>query len=396
MARNRPAQASGTPTAAQGLQSAASHGLLMTGVIILGTTTGILITAVTRYLAGMNGPPLPVVWCRDPALGHLPPLSGSTWLTAWQMNWLAAAVLIGLAAVYLAGVIAVSRQGRRPWPLWRTLCFLAGLGVAGLATMSAIAVYDMALFSAHMLGHLALVMVAPPLLVLGHPMTLALHATRNPWHGRIKRLLRSKVVALWFSPPVALASYGVIIVGTHLTVLMDHIMTKPWLGQLEHVAYLAVGYQFFALAIGDEPLRWRLSMPGKMFMLALAMAVDTFTGVILLQTTRGIAMAAEAPEGTDALAETHLGGALMWVLGDGIMALVMVVVAMLWSRQPEHRRRSRSGWLENARRSTLAGHLTEGTAEPTPDAAHMHDVDADEQTLAGYNAWLQRLDEHEV
>jgi putative copper resistance protein D len=100
-------------------------------------------------------------------------------------------------------------------------------------------------------------------------------------------------------------------------------------------------------------------------------------------------MSGDAPRNVDAIAETHLGGAIMWVGGDGIMALVAVCVAVMWLRLPESRRLGSSGWLEQARRRTLAEKLTPGTA----DERRSVDVDADDAALAGYNAWLARLND---
>ena len=333
--------------------------------LILAATATVLVIAIVRKLGGAHGPVLPVSWCRSTTMAILPPLSGTTWFTAWQTDWVALAVVAGLAALYLAGVVAVARQRARRWPVRRTLAFVAGLAVVVVATCSSIAVYDMAMFSAHMLGHLLLVMVAPPLLVAGRPLTLALHATRNPWHRRLRAIVRSRALGLWFCPPVALAAYAVVIVGTHLTGLMDVIMARPWAGQLEHLAYLLVGYQFFALVMGDEPLRWRLSMPAKELLLAVAMAVDTFTGVILLQSSQAITMSGGSPTHVDPLAETHLGGAIMWVGGDGIMVVIMIVVAVSWLRRPEYRRRSTRSWVEQARRANLESHTQSGPTPPS-------------------------------
>jgi putative copper resistance protein D len=318
---------------------------------------------------------------------QLPALTGARWVTSWQRDSVATAVTAALAACYLAGVVSVSRRRGRRWPLWRTVSFLAGLGVCLLATSSSIAVYDMVMFSAHMLGHLALVMVAPALLAGGRPMTLALHAAGNPWHRRLRAMVRSRAAGLWFCPPVALASYAVVIVGTHLTGLMGVIMAHPWAGQLEHLVYVLVGYQFFALVIGGDPLRWRLSMPAKELLLAVAMAVDTFTGVILLQSSQAISMAGPSPPHFDPLADTRLGGAIMWVGGDAIMAVIMVIVAVAWVRLPERRRRESRSWLEQARRDTFIAH----TAAVSETQA-IGDVDTDEQARAAYNAWLKRLD----
>ena len=56
--------------------------------------------------------------------------------------------------------------------------------------------------------------------------------------------------------------YASTIVLTHLTGLMSTVMSRPWLGQAEHGLYLGVGFVFFLLVFGDEPIRWRLSPPG--------------------------------------------------------------------------------------------------------------------------------------
>lgn len=367
-----------------------SRGFLGAGGLILAATATVLVVAIGRKLGGARGPVLPVSWCRRTTMAVLPPLSGRTWFTAWQTDRVALAVVAGLASLYLAGVVAVARQRARRWPVRRTFAFGAGLAVVVVATCSSIAVYDMAMFSAHMLGHLLLVMVAPPLLVAGRPLTLALHATRNPWHRRLRAIVRSRALGLWLSPPVALAAYAVVIVGTHLTGLMDVIMARPWAGQLEHLAYLLVGYQFFALVVGDEPLRWRLSMPAKQLLLAVAMAVDTFTGVILLQSSQAIQMGGGSPTHVDPLAETHLGGAIMWVGGDGIMVMIIIVVAVSWLRRPDYRRRSTRSWVEQARRANLDSHAIR-IGSPSGGDAPVRDVDTDDRALAAYNSWLGRL-----
>jgi len=69
-------------------------------------------------------------------------------------------------------------------------------------------VYDDVLLCAHMVQHLLLIMVAPPLLVYGRPVTLLLHATRNPWHGWVIRVVRSTTVTALTWPPFCVALYS--------------------------------------------------------------------------------------------------------------------------------------------------------------------------------------------
>jgi putative copper resistance protein D len=306
--------------------------------------------------------------------------------TKWQVNALALAVLVLVAAWYLtaAALVPVREPGTR-WPLQYTFTFLAGLVVCAYATNGAIAVYDQVLFTAHMAGHLALVMLAPALLVAGHPLDLALTASTPRRRERFARVLRGRVISVLLTPPIALASYTVVIVGSHLTGLMDTIMRNSWVGEIEHLVYVIVGCQFFVLVVGDHPIRWRLSSPVRWLLLAVGMAVDTFTGIVLMQGSSAVAMVHSARVSVDPLSDTRTGGAIMWFGGDGLMAIVMVALVIGWLRRVETDQADEKGWLEQARRATFSAHTgDESTAADT--------FDEDEAARASYNAWLANLE----
>jgi cytochrome c oxidase assembly factor CtaG len=349
----------------------------------------VLAVAVARYLTApadhaMHGMGTAQALSRASAGKPLRPLLGSALLSAWQLDALAVAVVVLLAAWYLTAValVPVRSPGLR-WPASRTASFLAGLAVCVFATNGSIAVYDQVLFSAHMIGHLALVMLAPALLMAGRPLTLALAAARRP--GGLRRVLAGRVLAVVTAPPVALACYAVVIVGSHLTGAMDSIMRSTWAGQVEHLVYLVVGCQFFVLITGDEPLRWRLSTPVRWLLLAVAMAVDTFTGIVLLQGTSAVAMLPDPALAVDALSDTRTGGAIMWFGGDGLMAAIMIVLVVGWLRRTDGA--SAGGWLDQARRSAFAEHSVNAEADSVPE-----DLDEDDAARASYNAWLASLD----
>jgi cytochrome c oxidase assembly factor CtaG len=226
-------------------------------------------------------------------------------------------------------------------------------------------------------------MVAPALIVAGRPLTLTLTVSQAPRRERIERIARGRLLSLLTAPPVALASYTAVIVGSHLTGVMDLVMRNAWAGQVEHLVYLVVGCQFFALVVGDEPLRWRLSTPARWLLLAVAMAVDTFTGLVLLEGTRVVGMVASAKVHVDPLSDTHTGGAIMWFGGDAVMAAIMITLVISWLRDAETSTADdERGWLEQARRATFAENTGTATAEG---------IDADESARASYNEWLAQL-----
>jgi cytochrome c oxidase assembly factor CtaG len=316
----------------------------------------------------------------------LPPFGWHAVLTEWQAAPAVTACVVLLAGLYAWGVVRVARQHpTHRWPMWRTALFMAGLAVVVLALQSGIGTYDDVLFWDHMIQHLMLIMVAPPLLIFGQPITLLLHASRNPLHAWVKRILRSPVASFLTWPAFGFAAYAAAIVVLHLTAIANLIARNDLAHEAEHVVFLIVGYLFFLPIIGSEPIRWRLSYPTKLILLFLIMPVDTFTGIVLGYGNRGTPGLPTGPRpawaGT-ATADLHAGGAAMWVAGDALMFVMMMVVFLIWSTDSRAESRSR-GWLEAARRATVAP----GASSPDTD------IDEDDAQLAAYNEYLSRLNQ---
>jgi putative copper resistance protein D len=315
----------------------------------------------------------------------------------WEFGPVVTVLTVAFAVAYLAGARRVARRHpARPWPVWRTGMFLGGLAVIVLATESGIGVYDDTLFWVHMIQHLMLIMIAPAMLVVGQPVTLLMHASRNPVHTWVKRMVRSRAATWLTSPGFVITAYTATIAGTHLTGFMSVVMSSTAVHDAEHALYLVVGYLFFLPLLGREPIRWRISYPARIFVLFLTMPVDTFTGLILGYSTTPVSGMGPRPAwAPGALADLHSGGAVMWIGGDGIMFAFMMVVFLAWSRDSRAPATS-GGWLESVRRANFAG-LT-GTG-PGPEAAapglagRKHDeatIDDDEH-LAAYNEFLARI-----
>lgn len=355
----------------------------------------VLVAAVVRYLSlpaddmgHMGHSRSASALTRLGSPGSLNQLLSPSLITRWQLDAIAVVFVTMLGAFYLTGLVRVRRQ--EPWPIGRTLSFGAGLAMCIVATCGSIGVYDMALFSAHMLGHLAFVMVAPALLMAGRPIELLLQASSPTRRAGLTKFLGGRIWTVLTAPPVALASYAVVIVGSHLTGLMDTIMRNPWAGQVEHLLYLVIGCQFFLLVLGDAPGRWQLSTPARWLMLALSMAVDTFVGIVIMQTNQPVTMLAVPGLSVNTLSDTHTGGAIMWFGGDGIMAGIMIALVLGWLRDPVRQRRDNSGWLEQARRVTFA----ERTGGQSDEVGDDLDFDNEDDRLTAYNRWLGELNTH--
>jgi len=363
----------------------------------------------------------------------LPPFGWQAVFTQWQLAPVVTVSVAVAAVLYLWGAVRVARRHpARPWPAWRTAMFLAGLAVIVLATQSGIGAYDDVLFWDHMVQHLMLIMVAPPLLIAGEPITLLMHASRNPLHSWTKRAVRSRLASLLTWPVLGALAYTAAIMVAHLTNVADIVESNQTLHNAEHVLFLVVGYLFFLPILGREPIRWRLSYPVRFVILILIMPVDTFTGLVLGYGNAGTPGVPAGPRPSWAPApvqDLHLGGAVMWIGGDAIMFGLMMLVYLMWSLD-ERGAASGHGWLESARQSSFAALIASsqprgtsggpgsgaadgrdggaarghGSAGGSPGAAPGHagaapglsrrSIDDDEH-LAAYNAFLARLNEAE-
>jgi cytochrome c oxidase assembly factor CtaG len=332
--------------------------------------------------------------------GHLladptAPLTAHTAFTEWQFAPVVTASVAVLAILYLVGIARVRRRHpARPWPALRSLSFFAGLLAVVLATESSIGAYDDVLFSVHMVQHLMLIMVAPPLMVAGRPVTLLLHASRNPLHTWTKTVIRSRVVSAVTCPPVAAILYAATIVGTHLTGFMNLTLQHEGIHDAEHVLYLVVGYLYFLPLLGSEPIRWKMSFPSRFLLLALSMPVDTFVGVVLLQANHelfGAYAKTGRTWGPSLLSDLHAGGAIMWVGGDAIMFVLVLCVFVVFMRD-KRAHGSMGDWLEGARSQALQDNVSHagGSAPQRSNLRRGQTVDDDEH-LAAYNDYLARL-----
>jgi putative copper resistance protein D len=335
----------------------------------------------------------------------LPPVSVLELVGRWQFAPVVTGLVALAAGLYLWGVLRVRRRHpARPWPLSRTALFLSGLAVIVIATQSGVGSYDDVLFWDHMVQHLLLLMVAPPLLVVGQPATLLLHASRNPVHTWAKKLLRSHLVTWITWPPFGVALYVGVIVGTHLTGFMNLVLANETVHNAEHALFLIAGYLYFLPLVGREPIRWRVSYPTRIFLLFLAMPVDAFTGLALGSESGNpfpnlaVGRPGWAPS---PLSDVHIGGAVMWVGGAGLMFVLMLTVFFAWSR--ETRSDGGLGWLETARRANFAARVGahQGAASsrdvppPAVPASEREGLDDDDEHLAAYNAYLARLNQQD-
>jgi putative copper resistance protein D len=234
-----------------------------------------------------------------------------------------ATVLVPAAAAAVLYVIGVRRAGA-PWSVRRTVAFMAGVAALLVALQSGIGTYDDRLLSDHMIQHLLLLVVTPPLLLGGRPLTLVLRSMSPRRRGTLARLLRR--AGMLTRPIPALALFTAVILLTHVPSFYDATLRHPALHDAEHVLYVAAGLLMFSPLLDGDPVpRHRLGGIGKLVYLILAMLPMALIGAYLNRHPMLFYSAYGPParaRGISALNDQSQAGAIMWVLGGSIMVAV--------------------------------------------------------------------------
>jgi putative copper resistance protein D len=262
-------------------------------------------------------------------------------LLEWRFDPTAIVPLVLVAALYAWAVrrVDAAHPGNRH-PAHRTWLFMAGLVAIAVALTSPIEAYEGLLFSVHMIQHMLLELVAAPLLLAGAPITLALRVSSPRVRRGLLAVLQSRVVHVISFPVIAWVLFAAVNWGWHFSTLYDQALENDLLHYFQHATFLGAALLFWWPAIGADPSPWRLPHPMRLFYLFLAMPQNSFLGVALLQTSTVLYphyVTNGRTWGPSPLEDQHLGGVLMWVMGDMAFLAGMAVVVALWVRYEERR-----------------------------------------------------------
>jgi putative copper resistance protein D len=263
--------------------------------------------------------------------------SWSSLLGGWSLDPLFA-VTVGAGLLYLLGVRRLAARGRA-WPRARSVAFAAGLAVLAVATQSGLAQYDRTLFSYHVVQHVLLGMVAPVLLVLGAPVTLALQAAHRPAQRRMLHILHSRPVAWCTHPATVWVAFGATLVVLYFTGLYELSLRNDAVHVLVHAHFVVVGVLFMGYVVGVDPFGVRLGYGARALYVFLLLPFHAFVGVALLGSDQVLAPGWYATVvrtwGPSPLADQRVGAGILWAAGELIGVIALGIVAYQWMRHEE-------------------------------------------------------------
>lgn len=267
--------------------------------------------------------------------------NGVAFIAAWHWRPDVVAVLLVLSMLYVRGWATLRQRGfRKIASASRLVASLTGWGVVAVALLSPLDVFQRSVFSAHMVQHELLMVVAAPLVLLGHPLPIAfwgLPRTARSWAGqwiRPRMPLRRTFDVLTTALPALAISTG-ILWAWHLPVAYDSVESNGMLHNVQHLLFFAAALLFWWPVIGAPPMVRRMSLALLSGFLIAGMIQRSLLGALITLSNRLLYPHYGTVQGTTltaALRDQHVAGVIMW-FGSGIVLLVITLV-VIW-RAPE-------------------------------------------------------------
>jgi putative membrane protein len=257
---------------------------------------------------------------------------GRLGLTDWSWDPTVIGGLLALAVLYVTAWRRGILRGDddvRPWfsnARWRPAYFAIGLFVAFIALQSPIdRGGDEYLFLIHMLQHLLLMMVAPPLMILGVVGAKPLPPNRF----RAVRALWRRATRPW----IALVLFNAVMLVWHLPMLYDTTLTVEPVHIAEHLSFTAVGLIFWWGIV--DPIRGEMTVLvsplEKIAALVISGIPPTVLGILFaLAPTAFYSFYVHAPRlwGISPITDQQIGGVFMLGLGNIVYFVAIIIIFM--------------------------------------------------------------------
>jgi putative membrane protein len=244
--------------------------------------------------------------------------------------------------VYLRGWVRLRSTSVDVIPSWRAGSFFLGLFLIWVALGSPLAAFDEELLTVHMVQHLLLMTVAPPLILLGAPFMPLLHVLppgfvqsalfRWPPIRRLGRLLSHPAVC-WLAAAAAL-------VGWHIPAVFTLGLRSEGLHIAEHVCFLVSGFLFWWPVVQPWPSlpsspRWSILL----YLFLATLPCDILSGFLAFcdRVVYPVYLSAPRHFGISALEDQECAAALMWtcVTIAYLIAAAILTTQLLATRTPQ-------------------------------------------------------------
>jgi putative membrane protein len=272
------------------------------------------------------------------AAAHVPDagvVPAASWLSWTAEPWVLA-LLAASGTLYAVGLVRLWRQAGigRGVPTRRAAAFAGGWLALAVALVGPLDALGARLFTAHMIQHEVLMLVAAPLLVLGRPLAAWTWALPFEWRRSVGGFFRTpgwRGPWLWITGPLAAwLLHALALWLWHIPSWFDFALGHEGMHAFQHAAFLLTALLFWwsvlgATSSGDQGIAL-LSLFTTMVHTGALGALLTLSPVAWYQSYLATAPAL----GLDPLEDQQIGGLVMWVPAGLVYLGCALALAARW------------------------------------------------------------------
>ncbi len=261
-------------------------------------------------------------------------------LTEWSWEPGVLLPLLASAVVYARGAYALRRRAARGGVRsWEIAAFAAGWLTTALALLSPLHGASEQIFTAHMIQHELLMVVAAPLFVLGRPIPVMLWAFPRDTRRRLGDVAHARPVrGTWAAltrPVDAWLIYGIVIWVWHIPAFYDLTLRSDAVHALQHACFLGSALLFWWSMLRGG----RRAAAGTAVLLLFTTAVHTSVLGALMTFSRTPwyppYAAGAAAWGLTPMGDQQLAGLIMWIPLSVVYLVAALAVLRRWLADSE-------------------------------------------------------------
>jgi putative membrane protein len=255
-------------------------------------------------------------------------------LQSWSFPLYVTAINIFAVLVYLRGWRALRVAMPRRFTPWRLISFVGGIAALEIALASPIDTFDPFLLTTHMLQHMLLMMIVPPLILLGDPAIPSLHglplwASRDVLGKVLSWSPMQRLGRRLTHPAMAWLLMALAMLGWHIPAAYDFALRSNGWHEVEHACFLVASLLFWWPVVQPWPShaqwpRWTIPL-----YLLLADFVNSLLSAFLAFSDRVLyPWYAAVPRlgGISAQGDQAAAGVSMWVIGSFAFLIPAVII----------------------------------------------------------------------
>jgi len=264
-------------------------------------------------------------------------------LLEWNINSTLFYLISLATSIYIIGSFRLIKKSNSSILFNSFIRGLIGYLVLFLALIGPFGTFEET-FWIHMVQHLLIIMIVPPLLLSG------LFFSANLWF--LPRVIRlgladfvrptsyfRKLLSKVTSPKFGMVFYIFCIWTWHLPIFFNYALDLDFVHVLEHISFMVSGILFWWPIMGLNIGAKKLSLPIRIVYLLIAVT-PTVVVAALITLADGILYGENSPRlfGIDALLDQRIGGLIMWIPGNTVFLITLTILFFKWSYNQNERK----------------------------------------------------------